>query len=195
MEGHMCLPETLAALQDSSISRRSLFKFGLGAAAATAALAVGGAEAAPVKPTHFSNVLDLTHLLGPNMPGFPGAPSPFKIETAVTYQKDGYYGSVITMWEHTGTHMDAPAHFAPNGMYVDQIKPESLIVPAVVLDLRAKAAKDPAMVVTPDDIRAWERRYGRVPNNAAVLMSTDWGMRIGSTETYRNTDSSGVMHF
>lgn len=191
MEGAMCLPETLAAMQDRSVSRRSLLKFGLGAAVA---LTAGSVEAAPVKPVRFSNVLDLTHVLGPGMPVFPGAP-PFKIEQFVVHKPNGYYGNIITMWEHVGTHMDAPVHFAAEGLYVDQIKPESLIVPAVVLDLRERAAKDPATVVTPDDIRAWERRYQRIPQNAAVLMSTDWGRRIGSQQEYRNTDSSGVMHF
>ncbi len=191
----MCPPEVLAVLQNAIVSRRNVLKFGLGAAAATAAaLASVPAAAAPVKPTRFSNALDLTHVLGPGTPGFPGFPS-FKIEPSALHQRDGFYGNMITMWEHTGTHMDAPVHFAPNGLYVDQIKPESLIVPAVVLDLRARAARDPDTVVTPDDIRAWERRYGRIPANAAVLMSTDWGQRIGSVETYRNTDSGGVMHF
>jgi kynurenine formamidase len=191
----MCPPETLAALRNPAVSRRNLLKFGLGAAAATAAaLGAGPVAAAPVRPTRFSNVLDLTHVLGPGMPGFPGFP-PFKIEPTALHQRDGFYGNTITMWEHMGTHMDAPVHFAPDGLYVDQIKPESLITPAVVLDLRARAAADPNTVVTPDDIRAWERRYGRIPANAAVLMSTDWGQRIGSVETYRNTDSGGVMHF
>lgn len=190
----MCPPETLIALRESTISRRNLFKFGLGAAAAVAAVAVGQAEAAPVRPTRFSNVLDLTHVLGPGMPLFPGFP-PFTIQPAALHSRDGYYGNMITMWEHSGTHMDAPVHFDPEGLFVDQIVPERLIVPAVVLDLRERAAKDPTTVVTPDDIRTWERRYGRIPNNAAVLMSTDWGRRIGSAEAFINRDSSGVMRF
>lgn len=190
----MCPPETLAALHDRSLSRRNLFKLGLGAAGAAAALAMSPAGAAPVRPTHFSNVMDLTHVLGPGMPVFPGAPK-FKIEQFVSHQRNGYYGNIITTWEHVGTHMDAPIHFAPDGIFVDQIRPESLIVPAVVLDLSERAAKDPDMVVLPDDILAWESRHGRIPDNAAVLMSTNWGTRIVSEEAYRNADSGGVMHF
>src|SRR5688572_25527779 len=175
----MCLPETLEAMQNPTISRRTLFKLGLGSVAAGAALSVGSAKAAPVRPTRFSNVIDLTHVLGPGMPVFAGAPS-FKIETFVAHKENGYYGSILTYWEHVGTHMDAPVHFVPDGLYVDQIKPESLIVPAVVIDITEKAKRDPAAVVTPDDIRAWERRYGRVPRNAAVLMASGWGARAGS---------------
>ena len=54
----MCLPETLEAMSNPSISRRNLLKLGLGTLAATAALGVSSAEAAPVPPTRFSNVID-----------------------------------------------------------------------------------------------------------------------------------------
>lgn len=189
----MCPPETLASLRSPEISRRNLLKFGLGAAVA-AALPVGSAQAATVRRTTFRNVVDLTHVLGTQFPLFPGA-APFRIEQAVSHDKDGYYGSILTYWEHSGTHMDAPVHFAPNGLFVDQLRIENLVVPAVVINITEKVRRDPDAVVTPDDIRAWERRYGRIPDNAAVLMASGWGARAGSVEAFRNTDSSGVMHF
>jgi len=189
----MCPPETLASMRSPEISRRNLLKFGLGAAVA-AALPVGSAQAATVRRTTFRNVADLTHVLGTQFPLFPGA-APFRIQQAVSHDKDGYYGSILTYWEHSGTHMDAPVHFAPNGLFVDQLRIENLVVPAVVINITEKARRDPDAVVTPDDIRAWERRYGRIPDNAAVLMASGWGARAGSVEAFRNTDSSGVMHF
>lgn len=189
----MCPPETLASMRSPEISRRNLLKFGLGAAVA-AALPVGSAQAATVRRTTFRNVLDLTHVLGTQFPLFPGA-APFRIQQAVSHDKDGYYGNILTYWEHSGTHMDAPVHFAPNGLFVDQLKVENLVVPAVVINITEKVRRDPDAVVTPDDIRAWERRYGRIPDNAAVLMASGWGARAGSVEAFRNTDSSGVMHF
>jgi Predicted metal-dependent hydrolase len=189
----MCPSETLASMRSPEISRRNLLKFGLGAAVA-AALPVGSAHAATVRRTTFRNVVDLTHVLGTQFPLFPGA-APFRIQQAVSHDKDGYYGSILTYWEHSGTHMDAPVHFAPNGLFVDQLRIENLVVPAVVINMTEKVRRDPDAVVTPDDIRAWERRYGRIPDNAAVLMASGWGARAGSVEAFRNTDSSGVMHF
>jgi kynurenine formamidase len=180
-------------MRSPEISRRNLLKFGLGAAVA-AALPVGSAQAATVRRTTFRNVVDLTHVLGTQFPLFPGA-APFRIQQAVSHDKDGYYGSILTYWEHSGTHMDAPVHFAPNGLFVDQLRIENLVVPAVVINITEKVRRDPDAVVTPDDIRAWERRYGRIPDNAAVLMASGWGARAGSVEAFRNTDSSGVMHF
>jgi kynurenine formamidase len=180
-------------MRSPEISRRNLLKFGLGAAVA-AAVPVGSAHAATVRRTTFRNVVDLTHVLGTQFPLFPGA-APFRIQQAVSHDKDGYYGSILTYWEHSGTHMDAPVHFAPNGLFVDQLRIENLVVPAVVINMTEKVRRDPDAVVTPDDIRAWERRYGRIPDNAAVLMASGWGARAGSVEAFRNTDSSGVMHF
>jgi kynurenine formamidase len=191
----MCPPQVTAAFNDCAVSRRNLFKFGIGmAAAAAATLAPQTVGAVSVRPTRFSNLADLTHVLGPGTPSFDGKPA-FSITTAVTHAANGYYGSNITYWEHMGTHMDAPVHFSPTGIFVDQIAPANLVVPAVVLDLRDKVARDPDAVVTPDDIMAYERRYGRIPANAAVLMSSDWATRFGSQDAYRNPDSSGVMHF
>lgn len=192
----MCPPEALKALNDPVISRRAMLKLGL---TATAAAAVGlvpsVAQAAPVRPTRFSNVLDLTHVLGPDMPGFSDEDPSFSIKPFVTHETGGYYGNLVSYWEHTGTHMDAPVHFDPKGLFVDQIEPQNLVVPAVVIDITAKAQRDPDALVTADDIRAYERRYGRIPANAAVLMASGWGARIGSKATHRNADTSGVMHF
>lgn len=192
----MCPPETLKALNDPAFSRRAMLKFGVSAmAVAAAGIGTQPAQAAPVQPTRFSNVLDLTHILGPDMPRFSDADPAFSIKPFVTHESGGYYGSVLSYWEHTGTHMDAPVHFDPDGLFVDQIEPQNLVVPAVVIDITAKAQRDPDALVTPDDIRAYERRYGRIPNNAAVLMASGWGARIGSTASHRNADASGVMHF
>lgn len=191
----MCPPTVQAAFCDENFSRRNLLRLGVGAAAAAAAALTGrSVHAAPVRTTSFSHVHDLTHVLGPGTPSFTGEVL-FRIETVVTHQRDGYFGSNIAYWEHMGTHMDAPVHFAPGGLFVDQIPVTALVAPAVVLDLRERAARDPDTVVTPDDILAWERRYGRVPTGAVVLMSTDWGTRYGSSAAYRNPDSGGVMHF
>ncbi|NOK59363.1 MAG: hypothetical protein GFH27_549283n177 [Chloroflexi bacterium AL-W] len=61
----MCPPKTIAAMQDRSVCHRSFLKFGLEAVATAAALSVEYVRAAPLRPTSFSNVMDLTHLLAP----------------------------------------------------------------------------------------------------------------------------------
>src|SRR5215468_5926978 len=48
--------------------------------------------------------------------------------------------------------------------------PRELIVPAAVIDIHERAAKDRDTQLTVEDIKNWENRYGRLPSHAAVLM-------------------------
>ncbi|MGQ0679322.1 MAG: cyclase family protein [Actinomycetota bacterium] len=42
--------------------------------------------------------------------------------------------SALCMGSHTGTHIDPPLHFIPEGMPIDRIPPETLVGPAEVVD-------------------------------------------------------------
>jgi kynurenine formamidase len=99
------------------------------------------------------------------------------------------------MYEHTGTHVDAPAHFNPSGRYASELSPEELMVPAAVIDISRRAAADPDAVVTVADLRAHERRHGRIEDRAAVLMYSGWGAKVSDADAYRGTDGNGVLHF
>jgi kynurenine formamidase len=100
-----------------------------------------------------------------------------------------------TLIEHIGTHLDAPGHFVAGGRLAPELEPSELIVPAVVVDIADRAAADPDTVVTVDDLRAFERRHGRIPRDAAVLMDSGWAAKVGDPAAYRNPDASGTLHF
>jgi arylformamidase len=51
--------------------------------------------------------------------------------------EQGYSVHRLEMGTHTGTHLDAPAHFHPNGRTLDQIPPSKLVGRVVVIDARA----------------------------------------------------------
>jgi arylformamidase len=57
-----------------------------------------------------------------------------RFEAAKTFEKDGVRESVISMNVHTGTHVDAPAHFLQHGSTIDRTPLISLVGPCVVLD-------------------------------------------------------------
>ena len=61
------------------------------------------------------------------------------------------------------------------------------------IDIRAQSAQDADYGATIDDIRRWERRYGRIPRGAAVILWTGWEDKWG-TDAYPNLDADGVMH-
>ncbi len=66
-----------------------------------------------------SEIIDLTHRIVGGMPVFPGDPT-VDITVHLNYREDGCRVSRWSMGSHTGTHMDAPSHFIPEGSSLDQ---------------------------------------------------------------------------
>ena len=65
---------------------------------------------------------------------YPGDPLP-SFESYATLEKNGVNLTKLTMGSHTGTHVDAPRHFIPNGIGIDQISPSKLMGETYVADL------------------------------------------------------------
>jgi kynurenine formamidase len=141
-----------------------------------------------------ARVVDLTHALDTRMPVWPGG-TPYASETLETIERSGYYLNKFTTGEHTGTHVDAPAHFAAGTATIDRIPPEDLVAAAAVIDISARVAGDPDYAVATEDIRGWESRHGALGKGWVVLIRTGWGARWGEPDRYRNADAKGVMHF
>lgn len=80
--------------------------------------------------------IDLTLPVEPGMLSFPGYPA-FESEVLRTYERNGHLSHGFTTTTHTGTHVDAPAHYIEGGTTVDALDLETLVGPATVLDLRA----------------------------------------------------------
>jgi kynurenine formamidase len=142
----------------------------------------------------FSAMVDLTHVVSPAFPVYPGT-GQMEIESARTIATDGFYSIKLTFNEHTGTHMDAPAHFVADGMTAELIPIDRLIAPLAVIDISARAASDPDAQLTPDDIVAWEAANGPLPSGAFVAMYSGWEARLPDAEAFINADSSGTPHF
>ncbi len=79
-------------------------------------------------------LIDISCPISPDSAVYPGDPK-VKIDTLKTLRKDGFLLSRITMGLHTGTHIDAPSHYVPDGKSVDEIPLESLTGDAIVCDL------------------------------------------------------------
>lgn len=144
----------------------------------------------------FRQVLDLTHTLDAQVPTYELSEKPaFQATTVATIDKDGYFAREISLPEHFGTHLDAPAHFAHGLWTVDQIPPERFVAPLVVLDATAGARTNADYQITVEDIARWEQAHGQIPPGAAVIADTGWGTRWDEVKEYRNADDKGVMHF
>ena len=141
----------------------------------------------------FRKVIDLSQPISPTIPLWPGDP-PVEFETVATQAKEGYYLRRFSMGEHSGTHMNAPNSFHPNGIGIDAYSAESLVRPAVVIDVREQAKKNPDYVVAIADIEAWERSNGRIAADSIVVFYTGWQAFWNDPERFFNKDDKGL-HF
>jgi kynurenine formamidase len=91
--------------------------------------------------------------------------------------------------------MNAPNSFYPQGMSIDQYPAESLIAPAVVIDIRQQTATHPDYALRLSDVLAWEQQYGRIPPKSVVLLFTGWQSKWSDQGAFFNQDASGGMHF
>lgn len=135
----------------------------------------------------FRHVVDLTHPLSPSFPVFP-AFQPMQVRVNRTMERDGFYARTWEVGEHTGTHLDAPAHFAA-GEHIrplDQIPVTQLVVPLAVIDIQERVERDHDALLTVDDVLAYERRHGRIPDGAAVCVYTGWETRADSAQRFLN---------
>ncbi len=80
-------------------------------------------------------IIDLTHTIEPGMPVYPGTEPPV-IRRANTIETDGFLEHKITMFSHTGTHIDAPSHILKNGRTLDAYNAEFFIGTGYILDTR-----------------------------------------------------------
>lgn len=135
--------------------------------------------------------IDLTHTVDHTIPTWSGSCG-FSHEVKMDYDQ-GVRVLSYKCHAGAGTHMDAPAHFFREGAVIADIPLDQLIVPACVLDLRSKM--DPNLLISPEDIIEYEKRWGLIETNALVLAYTGWEQYWGEPDRYRNLDSSGKMHF
>jgi kynurenine formamidase len=105
----------------------------------------------------------------------------------------GYYyrSNKFSAPEHGGTHIDAPAHFAKDGNFVDAIPLEQLVGAAVVVDVSRKCQADRDYRITIDDFRDWEKAYREIPAHAIVLLRTGFGKYWPDRKSYIGTDERG----
>lgn len=172
----------------AALSGVGLFVAGM-AASASFGRAAGGAEGAPVELPDFREVVSLSHVNDPaKTPIFPGDPA-FEIDTVFTVRNDGFYLEYVQEGTHTGTHFSAPCHFHTGALCMDELSPSDLVLPAVVVDVRAEVASDPDHIVTVADLKAWEAEHGQMPEGAAVLL------RTGCSRWWAHGNADGVPNY
>jgi len=93
-----------------------------------------------------------------------------------------------------GTHIDFPAHFIKEGELSEAYGVQDLIFPLCVVDVSDKVKDDPEYAVTVEDIKAYEARYGEIPQGAFVALRTDWYKKWPDMDALSGVDETGAEH-
>ena len=186
----MCLPACTMKLAQAS-SRRRFFRQA-GIAACSTAIAASSSKADEPPRHSFQRVVDLTHTLSASFPMT--WPNPFVLEQVSKLGKDKWNAFRWHLQEHSGTHLDAPLH-CTSGTSADRIPADQLVGRLVVVDIRDRVAAQADAQLTPEDLNAWEKRHGPIPDGSVVALFSGWDTRVHDARKYFGLDDKGGYHF
>jgi kynurenine formamidase len=120
-------------------------------------------------------MMDLTHPIRKGMTIFPGDPQP--VVTLAEEVMAPWKVSALQLGTHTGTHIDAAAHYVLQGKTIDQYPLERFILAGVVADARGLHPDEPI-----SDQRV-ASALTHLPKGGAFIIRTYWD-RYWDTPSY-----------
>jgi arylformamidase len=108
--------------------------------------------------------IDVSVPLKAGMVHWPGDPALEITQVKSLDRGDSCTISFLEMGVHSGTHMDAPAHFVRGGQTIDQLPLDAVIGPARVIDIRSAVSVEPNELAR-HRIRRGERILFRTRNS------------------------------
>jgi kynurenine formamidase len=152
-------------------------------------------------PAPGGRVVDLSLLLAEELPCWWSTHMPFQQKTFSYFDARGdaaqrvinRSGAYQTRWllvdEHTGTHVDAPAHFFPElatglegaaeigSVTTEQLPLQQMMGPAAVIDVPTDlpgGSPGVSPIIPPSLVEEYEQRHGRVGAGDVVLFRSGW---------------------
>ena len=122
-------------------------------------------------------IIDLTHVMSREMPVYPGTERP-RFEPANTYERDGFKETRLSMFSHTGTHMDPPAHLFPSRTTLDQFAVSQFVGSACVIDCMDLGAGEKITMAHID------RNRENADKAEFLLFRTGWDQYWGKEEYF-----------
>ncbi|MCP3900405.1 MAG: cyclase family protein, partial [Desulfobacteraceae bacterium] len=120
-------------------------------------------------------IFDLSHTVSPDMPVYPGTEQPIFI-TGCSIDEIGFIEKKITMYSHTGTHVDAPAHLIKGAKTLDMLPIEHFHGPALLLNFE----NDKSKTINVSSLEPYEKEIEKID---FLLIHTGWSKYWG-TEKY-----------
>ena len=117
-------------------------------------------------------IVDLTHPVRTGMQIYPGDPEP-KIERFLAHENDYCHVDRFNLGSHTGTHIDAPYHFIPCGLKINELDVSRFVGKGVIVDVTSKGIDG---FITSSDLRAYRHL---IMEGDFVLFYTGWDKYFG----------------
>lgn len=125
------------------------------------------------------DTVDLTYPLEEGMPAWPTqARYSSTIYESYEYGAEAIH-SRITLSEHSGTHMDAPKHFFPGAISIDQVSPNLFFGRGVKIDMLDKGNRQ---LVYLSELLEFEKENGEILEGDIVFFRFGWDMKYGLRE-------------
>lgn len=137
--------------------------------------------------------VDLSHTVSAEIPHFP-AFKPIETRTLFTVEKDGFFAQEYTLASQYGTHIDAPVHFCVGKLPLDQIAPETFLLPLIVIHKEQAVAENHDYCLSVEDILAFEAEFGQIPQGSFVAFASGWSARWADVSAFYNKDDKGQAH-
>ncbi len=118
-----------------------------------------------------ANFVDLSPVIETGMPRWITHP-PVVVHQTITHEHDGYYNQTLNIGEHTGSHIDAPAHIHPHMMHasIETVPVQTFLAPATLFDLREFNLK-PGEFATVEMFEILESRMERPLTKGDVMLA------------------------
>ncbi|RLE72941.1 MAG: cyclase family protein [Thermoprotei archaeon] len=140
-----------------------------------------------------SRIIDLTMDLKTGSPVFPGYPTPI-VHRWTSIEEHGYYSNLLMFVEHTGTHVDSPAHFIKDAPTIDKVPLERFMGKGVVIDVSNLPSK---AAITAELIESKLKEFGvEIGPGWVVLFYTGYDAKASTPEWFDHPglDESGAKY-
>ena len=125
-------------------------------------------------------VIDLSFPIYEGMQTFSSRNHPFtEISQLARHGIENRETRKITIGSHTGTHIDAPRHFIPNGNTIDKINLDHLVGDFSIADLKKIKKKNINSEIL-------ESKLGSKPKKR-ILLNFGWDINYGKSNYYRDS--------
>ena len=123
------------------------------------------------------NIIDLTQMISPDMPVYPGTEPP-DFDHVCTIEGNGFREIKMSLYTHTGTHVDTPAHIFTDGASLDELAAKDFVGKAIVINCSYLKQNEKIPCDLIKEIKMGDYEF--------LLFYTGWSKKWGSEEYFED---------